>query len=93
MVDVNQKTSRPSSWTMALTCSLGLTFTTRKTDLAIMAPGCGYRGTRELATTLEGMTAAAQQAMEKICPYFIVTVEVEQDPGRVSADRSRKGGP
>ena len=69
---------------------MGSTFTTRKTDLAKMAQGAGIANTGTV-TTLEEFTAAAKQAMENVGPTFIVA-KVEQDPGRVSADRSRTSG-
>ena len=69
---------------------MGSTFTTRKTDLAKMAEGAGIANTGTV-TTLEEFTAAAKQAMENVGPSLIVA-KVEQDPGRVSADRSRTSG-
>jgi len=69
---------------------MGSTFTTRKTDLAKMAQGAGIANTGTV-TTLEEFSAAAKQAMENVGPSLIVA-KVEQDPGRVSADRSRTSG-
>jgi thiamine pyrophosphate-dependent acetolactate synthase large subunit-like protein len=69
---------------------MGSTFTTRKTDLAKMAQGAGIANTGTV-TTLEEFSAAAKQAMESTGPTLIVS-KVEQDPGRVSADRSRTSG-
>ena len=69
---------------------MGSTFTTRKTDLAKMAEGAGIANTGTV-TTLEEFSAAAKQAMANVGPTLIVA-KVEQDPGRVSADRSRTSG-
>ena len=66
------------------------TFTTRKTDLAKMAQGAGIANASTVKT-LEEFSAAAKQAMESTGPTLIVA-KVEQDRGRLSADRSRTSG-
>ena len=69
---------------------MGLTFTTRKTDLEKIAQGAGIANTATVRSE-EAFSAAARQALESTGPHFIVA-KVEPDRVRVKGDPHRTYG-
>ena len=69
---------------------MGLTFTTRKTDLEKIAQGAGIANTATVRSE-EAFSAAVKQALESTGPHFIVA-KVEPDRVRVKGDPHRTYG-
>jgi len=69
---------------------MGLTFTTRKTDLEKIAQGAGIANTATVRSE-EAFSAAVRQALESTGPHFIVA-KVEPDRVRVKGDPHRTYG-
>ncbi|MGH7769258.1 MAG: thiamine pyrophosphate-dependent enzyme [Candidatus Binatia bacterium] len=69
---------------------MGMTFTTRKTDLEKIAQGAGIAHTAT-ARTEEALSIAVQQALAASGPHFIVA-KVEPDRERVKGDPHRTYG-
>ena len=69
---------------------MGLTFTTRKTDLEKIAQGAGIANTATVRSE-EALSAALRQALDTSGPHFIVA-KVEPDTVRVKGDPHRTYG-